>query len=219
MAKPHMTNYTCPDCGEVFEIEQWNVINAKENPEARDKLLHGNLFRQTCPRCGKQMHVAYTCLYTNHDKKFVISLQPNREEPAATPLMPHYQMRLEYTLSNFFERARILEAGLDDMALEMMRMVLLAQIQQKFPDKNITSLRFDSVQDDEIYFQIDPKNPHEQIKIPLPYFWRMEDKLKESGMRPNLAGYAVMNTKWVQQSGILACLLPKKQPEQQKPEE
>ena len=121
-------------------------------------------------------------------------------------------MRLEHTLQDFVERARILDAGLDDMALEMMRMVLLAQIQKKFPDKHITSLRFDSVQNDEIYFQIDPKNPRDQVKIPMPHLWRMEDQLKDSGLRPKLAGYVVMNGRWVQQSGILNCLLPK-QPE------
>ena len=188
MSKPHITDFTCPNCSEQFQIEQWNVINATENPEASQKLLRGSLFHQTCPRCGKSLHVLYTCLYTNHDKKFVISLQPQRDQPAATPLMPHYTMRLEHTLADFVERARILDAGLDDMSLEMMRMVLLAQIQKKFPDKNVTSLRFDSVQDDEIYFQIDPANPRDQIKIPMPYFWIMEDKRKDSGLRPDLAG-------------------------------
>lgn len=217
MSKPHTTTFTCPNCNENFQIEQWNVINATENPEISHKLLHGSLFYQTCPHCGKSMHVAYTCLYTNHDKKFVISLRPNPNEPASTPLMPHYQMRLEYTLAGFVERARILEAGLDDMAFEMMRMVLLAQIQKKYPDKNITFLRFDCVQDDEIYFQIDPTNPREQVKVPLPYFWRMEDQLRDSGYRPKVSGYLTMNGKWVQQSGILNCLLPKKQPE--KPQE
>lgn len=210
MSKPHITSFTCPNCGQTFEFEQWNVINAVENPEASEKLLHGALFHQTCPHCGKQLHIVYTCLYTNHDKKFVISLQPQRDQPAATPLMPHYTMRLEHTLADFVERARILDAGLDDMALEMLRMVLLAQIQKKFPDRNITSLRFDNVQNDEIYFQIDPQNPRDQVKIPMPHLWRMEDKLKDSGLRPKLSGYVVMNAKWVQQSGILNCLLPKK---------
>lgn len=212
MAKPHTIQYSCPDCGQTFEIQQWNVINAQENREAADKLLHGSLFRQTCPHCGKQMHVVYTCLYTNHDKKFVISFQPRRDQPAATPLIPHYQLRLEQSLSGFFERARILESDLDDIVLEMLRMVVLAQVQRKFPDKHVTTLLFDSVHEDEIYFQVDPKNPREQVKIPLPHFWRMEDQLSASGLYPKLSGYVVMNAKWVQQSGILACLLPKQPP-------
>ena len=196
MSKPHITNFTCPNCNTQFQIEQWNVINATKNPEISEKLLRGSLFYQTCPHCGTALHVLYTCL-------------PQRGKPAATPLMPHYTMRLEHTLPDFVERARILEAGLDDMALEMLRMILLAQIQKKYPDKQVTQLRFDSVQNDEMYFQIDPANPQDQVKIPLPHLWRMEDQLKDSGLRPELSGYVVMNSRWVQQSGILNCLLPK----------
>ena len=114
MSTPNTTQMTCPKCSTTFDIEQYNVINAQTQPELREKLRDGSMFLQTCPRCGTHMHAAYTCVYSNDEKKFLVSFQPSTEKPAVTPLMPQYKLRLERTLAGFLERIRILEAELDD---------------------------------------------------------------------------------------------------------
>ena len=75
MSTPNTTQMTCPKCSTTFDIEQYNVINAQTQPELREKLLNGSIFLQTCPRCGTHMHAAYTCVYSNDEKKFLVSFQ------------------------------------------------------------------------------------------------------------------------------------------------
>ena len=81
MSTPNTTQMTCPKCSTTFDIEQYNVINAQTQPELREKLLNGSMFLQTCPRCGTHMHAAYTCVYSNDEKKFLVSFQPSMRSP------------------------------------------------------------------------------------------------------------------------------------------
>lgn len=210
MSKPNTAQITCPQCGTAFEIEQWNVINAQKQPELCEKIMNGSLFLQTCPHCGTRVHAAYTCIYSNEEKKFLVSFQPSEQEPAATPIVPNYTLRLEHTLLGFFERIRILEYGLDDLTIDMVRYLLTAQLSRQFPEKHITRLSFDNADNENIFFQYDSSNPSEQIQIPLATIWRYEDQLTNSGFRPNIQGYITVDDKFVQESGILNCLMPKK---------
>ena len=211
MSKPNTVSITCPDCGTPFEIEQWNVIHAQKQPELREKIMNGSMFLQTCPHCGTRVHSVYTCIYSNDEKKFLVSFQPSDKEPAATPFVPDYKLRLEHTLLGFFERIRILECGLDDLTLEMVRYLVTAQLSRQFPEKHITHLLFDNADNENVFFQYDSSNPSEQIQIPLATIWRYEDQLTHSGFHPNIKGYITANDKFVQESGILNCLIPKKQ--------
>lgn len=211
MSKPSTAQMTCPKCGSTFEIEQWNVINAQKQPELREKIMNGSMFLQTCPHCGTRVHSAYTCIYSNDEEKFLVSFQPTAEEPAATPLVPQYTMRLEHTLLRFLERIRILEFGLDDLTIEMVRYLVTAQLARQFPEKHITHLLFDNTDSENVFFQYDSSNPSEQIQIPLATIWRYEDLLTRSGCRPNITGYVTVDAEFVQKSGILNCLIPKKE--------
>ena len=209
MSKPTIAQITCPNCGTLFEIEQWNVINAQKQPELHKKIRNGSMFLQTCPHCGTHVHSVYTCIYSNDEKKFLVSFQPSDKEPAATPFVPDYKLRLEHTLLGFLERIRILESGLDDLTLEMVRCLVTAQLTRQFPEKHITHLLFDNADNENVFFQYDSSNPSEQIQIPLATIWRYEDQLTNSGFRPNLTGYVTVNDAFVQTSGILNCLIPK----------
>ena len=151
MSTPNTTQMTCPKCSTTFDIEQYNVINAQTQPELREKLLNGSMFLQTCPRCGTHMHAAYTCVYSNDEKKFLVSFQPSMEKPAVTPLMPQYKLRLERTLAGFLERIRILEAELDDVTIEMVKYLVTAQLTRQFPNKTITRLLFVSADNENVF--------------------------------------------------------------------
>lgn len=209
MSKPSTAQMTCPKCGKPFQIERWNVISADSQPELRDKMIDGSFFFQTCPHCGMRMQSAYACLYLNNEKKFVVSLQPDPRIPAPTPLMPNYRMRLERTLPKFMERIRILETGLDDLTVEMVRTLLLPQLREKFPDREISPLFLLSADNENLQFQFEPKDPKEALRIPLAMIWRYEDRVKESGFRPKVTGYLQVNEDFVRTSGILNCLKPK----------
>ncbi|MGM9631424.1 CpXC domain-containing protein [Butyricicoccus sp.] len=203
MSNRHTISFTCPACRRAFTMTQWTNISPDDDPAIRKHVMTGDLFHHTCPHCGKRMMIAYNCLYQDRHKKFAVSLQADRSRPAVTPLLPGYQMRLECTLASFVERIRILDAGLDDMAFELYRTVVLAQVRRQHPERTVTSLRFDAVEGDDIFLQA---GQSEQVKLPLSSYQNIADKVKKSGFHPKVSGYLTIHSKWVQQSGILDVL-------------
>lgn len=210
MSNRQTVSFTCPNCEQPFDFPQWNLIYAEKEPEIAQKAKDGSLFRNTCPHCGKSMLIAYDCLYGDRKKNFIVTLQADRKRGGITPIVPNCRLRIEYTLASFVERIRILDAGLDDMALEAFRTILLTQLRRQYPEKHITDLRFDSVGKDDIFFQVDINHPNEQIKVALAHFWRIEDKIRDGGFRPDTQGYLHIHGDWVKNTGILNALLPKK---------
>lgn len=193
-------SFRCPACDKTFPITQWVTILPTEDPPLRARAMNGDLFHCTCPHCGKHMMVAYNCLYRDLDKRFAVSLHANRNLSAVAPLLPGYQMRLEYTLSAFVERLRILDAGLDDMAFELFRSLLLVQVRRQYPGRTINSLRFETIERDSLYLQL---SQTDQIKLPLSAYRSIRDKVKVSGFQPKVGGYLHIHGLWVKQSGIL----------------
>lgn len=55
----------CPECGRTFSFGAWTLVNAKENPEAVQKIIDGRLCEFTCPRCGYTAHLAHPCLFVD----------------------------------------------------------------------------------------------------------------------------------------------------------
>ncbi len=184
-------------------MTKWIHISPDDDPALRKHAMTGALFQRTCPHCGKHMTIVYNCLYQDRRKKFVVSLCADRKQPAVAPLLPGYRMRLECTLPAFLERIRILDAGLNDMAFELYRTVVLTQVRRQYPDRPVTSLRFDAVEGDDIFLQA---SRTEQVKLPLSSYQTIAERVRQSGFRPKVSGYLSIHGKWVRQSGILDIL-------------
>jgi hypothetical protein len=56
----------CP-CGEVFEAELWNSIDASSDPELKEALVSGEINVVCCPRCREIFHAEHFVLY--HDSQ------------------------------------------------------------------------------------------------------------------------------------------------------
>ena len=203
MSSRHTISFTCPACRRMFTIIKWTTISPNDDPAIRKHVMSGDLFHHICPHCGKRMMIAYNCLYQDRQKKFAVSLQADRNQPAVTPLLPGYQMRLERTLLSFVERVRILGAGLDDMAFELYRTVVMTQVKRQHPERSVLSLRFDAVEGDDIFLQA---GQTEQVRLPFSSYQNIADKVKKSSFHPKVSGYLTIHGKWLQQSGILDAL-------------
>ena len=65
MSKEYREIVVCPNCGEEGHITRWESLNGNLDPEAKLKLLSGELFKFTCESCGGCTIVDYPILY--HD--------------------------------------------------------------------------------------------------------------------------------------------------------
>lgn len=74
MPKVRKEMYRCLTCGEEFEADVYDSINATLDPELKEKVISGNLFMIECPKCGKKEFIQYPTCYHDMDNKFMVYL-------------------------------------------------------------------------------------------------------------------------------------------------
>ena len=125
-----MYRINCNSCGEVFEVDAVAAVNTEREPEVKDKLLSGELFLQTCPKCGKRMLAKWPLLYHDPAEKVMIWLsdgsadtEARMQAAVAGDDFGGYTGRIVDTPGALIEKVKIFDAGLDDIALEMAKFV------------------------------------------------------------------------------------------------
>lgn len=116
--------YTCPYCGKQHPINIYQAINVEKEPEMRDKAVMGEVFIQTCPKCGKKYMVQNELTYVDPIHKFIIYVSTKPIAPLSRqvvePLLNQgYTLRRCSTVAEFTEKIQILEDGVDDVMVEL----------------------------------------------------------------------------------------------------
>lgn len=62
----------CPQCGESFEVELYDSINAQTDPELREALLKNTLNGAECPGCGFTFRVDKPLLYNDPARQVMV---------------------------------------------------------------------------------------------------------------------------------------------------
>jgi hypothetical protein len=138
----------CPSCGTEHEVELVQSINTRNHRELKDKLLRGELGVLACT-CGKRTRLAATLLYHDPDRDYFCQVCPGGEDAMAKGAAAFRAIgevgtqRLVPSQNALVEKVKLLEAGLADWAIEMVKVLLLASIEQL--DR---VLLFDRVDDD-----------------------------------------------------------------------
>jgi rRNA maturation protein Nop10 len=87
MSIPIKTTATCQQCGETQPFTLWRTLNATLDPEAKARLLKGELTLFTCQKCGRSENVSYPMLYNDVKAHLLVWLWPSSggPEPKAVP--------------------------------------------------------------------------------------------------------------------------------------
>lgn len=149
------TSIKCSGCGTVHEIDVYDVINTKANPELKEKVKDGSLFVWSCGKCGKINLASFQVLYHDPDEKLMIWLIPDSlpeaEKKAVeqhaealsgqltseenSGLLQGYTFRRVGDAGSLIEKVNIYDAGLDDVAMEMCKYVTKMELAEKVSDK------------------------------------------------------------------------------------
>ncbi len=140
MSKQHRETITCPACGARSETTFWASINNKLNPNEANELLYGNLFEFTCPSCGGSTELCYPCLFHDMERHAMIQYAPDATQAEKTaadldklfergPLQDMvdeagYRYRIVFNHNDLREKARIFHDGLDDRAIEVIKLMV-----------------------------------------------------------------------------------------------
>ena len=124
---------TCPACGEKHDGALVQTINTQTNPQDKQRLLDGELNVLACP-CGKRTQLAANLLFHDPDASYYCQVVPggDRAMDEATAAFAASgvsgTLRLVPSLNALVEKVKLLDAGLEDWAIEMTKVLLLASI-------------------------------------------------------------------------------------------
>ena len=157
MSIPHKQTVKCPKCGEEIEFTLWQSINTEMNFAIPD-IISGKLFEVECKKCGYKTHVNYPMLFNDMIHNVMIySVAPDSTEETEKALDSLKKMypgrtRIVTDQSTLREKTAIFNAGLDDRVTEILKLIIMAQLQEQLSGKDLVGVFF--VPGDEPKFEI-----------------------------------------------------------------
>lgn len=142
------TRVTCPACGQVSDCQLVQSINTASNPTAKQRLLDGELNVLVCD-CSRRTHLAANVLFHDPDADYFCQVCPGGDaamQQAAEAFRGSGAagtQRIVPSLNALIEKVKLLDAGLDDWAIEMAKVLLLASTDEQDLDRVLLFDRVD----------------------------------------------------------------------------
>lgn len=145
----------CPQCGESQKYKLYASVNAKENPELKELILNETLFDWRCKRCNYFAAMAYPFIYSDPDAGYIICMSPVGSTSSAEPTeaVKDFTKRTVKNLAELKEKILILDAGYDDVAVELVKNALCGIIKNTYQATRVHAY-FSRINDGEMEFAI-----------------------------------------------------------------
>ena len=137
----------CPECGKDNEFIVWQSLNGDLDPDAKQQLLDGTLFRFKCECCGYESNIVYPILYNDMSNNVMIYFvkEDEIEEIKSSfafksefgQAMADYRTRIVTDQNSLREKAIIFENKLDDRVVEIIKLIYFSNLRQTQPDAKV----------------------------------------------------------------------------------
>ena len=173
MSIPRKRSVSCPNCGETIEYTMWLSINTEKDFAISD-IISGKLFEAECTKCGITIHMDYPILFNDMLHHMMIYYTfPEKahevERSAFTSRVPGTQYRIVTSQDALREKAAILNDGLDDRFVELLKALVLPQLQKQLQEKQIKSILYLD-KDDAYHFELLYDGGNSVATIPAEYY-------------------------------------------------
>ena len=151
----------CSKCGEEFSINTYETVNITTDPELKKRVLTKDIFKVNCPKCGELHRINYPVIYADEEKKILVNLVTKQsklddlkdlENIKKINYLSEYRCRLVVNMHEFIDKILVLDAGLNDKAVEVMKVIVLSS--SDFDRKNIRNCYFGGVYDEKLRFDV-----------------------------------------------------------------
>lgn len=129
-------------CGNTLSVQLADSVNVKRSPEARDRILNGELHRVACTNCGRKITVEKPFYYTDFSRNTLFKVLPRGERhtwkqaskdldtaskaiPAVVADAEGRTLRVIFGMDDLREKLVAQDAGIDDRVLELMKVLLV----------------------------------------------------------------------------------------------
>lgn len=146
MSKHETVKITCPRCKKESDFGIWSSINTALNPELKEKVRDCSLFLFECPECGEKTSINYGFLYhqmednimihyanSEENAKQMVEMYNNRDDKMIRLMRDEgYIIRVVLSREELLEKIAILNAGLDDRIIELLKLMYEAQVVENY---------------------------------------------------------------------------------------
>lgn len=147
MSIPNKRTIKCPKCGKEIEFTLWQSINT-DIPFAIPDIISGKLFEVECKKCGFQTVAEYPMLFNDMIHNVMIYYTTRngvKETEKAVELMKKLKcgrVRIVLDQNSLREKTAIFNAGLDDRVTEILKMIVMVQVEEQLEGEKITGMYF-----------------------------------------------------------------------------
>ncbi len=162
--------FPCPRCGKTIGFDAWTKVNVRNDPELEEAVIDGSLFEFACPDCGYAAHLAHPCLYLDPEHRACVYeiadegmrsgveemfAGMNEDDDADGP--EGSVRRIVEGREALADKAAALSAGLDDRALELLKLGVAGQAMQagQLPGGDGYAARFLGIDEGNLVFRIE----------------------------------------------------------------
>ena len=137
MSRSEETTVECPKCTSEQSFTHWQSVNVTLDPDLKAKILDRTLVTFTCENCGYVAEVYHPLLYHDMEQRLMVFLGEEAPDDSASEgmfasLLPsieaEYTFRMVSSINELTEKIRIRDAGLDDRAVEVFKLLLMEQL-------------------------------------------------------------------------------------------
>lgn len=121
-----MSETRCLHCSKSFEPQLPPTVNVGRQPELKEAVLSGEFFLRKCPHCGELNLVKGDFLYLDPGKELLLCMSDSKFNAAGE--VPGYVCRQVSSVGELIEKIKIFDAGLDDVAIEMCKLVTTQEL-------------------------------------------------------------------------------------------
>jgi hypothetical protein len=122
----------CPACAREQDVQLVQAVNAAKDVAVKKRLLAGELNVLEC-ECGKRTPLAANVVFHDPAKDLFIRVVPGGDDKAMAEAAAQFRaagvtgvQRLVPSLNALIEKVKIFDAGLEDWAIEMTKVLLLS---------------------------------------------------------------------------------------------
>jgi len=145
-------NLTCASCGKEFSARVILQVDCARPEDREANLADGSLFTFRCPHCGREMRANHYLLWVDEAHSVAVcNLTCDEEKKAvdealsalsAFGKMSRIRRRYVASPSHLCEKTEIFRLGLDDRAVEIVKLYMTEEVRRSHPQKTVSDVLF-----------------------------------------------------------------------------
>ena len=179
MSIPRKQTVSCPKCGKTIEFTMWQSIN-NEMSFAMPDIISGKLFEVECKHCGLKTHIDYPILVNDMAHNVMIYYtHPDGVEETEKALVSMNKLykgrtRIVTDQPTLREKVAIFNADLDDRVIELLKAIVMAQVEEQLAGKEVQGVFF--IPGDNPRFEIVFDDGSGHVPVNMDFYKKVEEE-------------------------------------------